>query len=211
LKVPLPAGADRVALLFDGAELDALQASASAPSVEITSPAEDGTLDGQSSITWTGSDSDGGDITYTVLYSPDGGDNWLPIEVDATTPSFSFDAAELQPSTDALFRVLASDGLNTTEETVGPLTIASPYIWGDIDCGGTVGIGDAINVARFTIGIVFQAPQGCPTLGQDAAGDIWGDVDCGGTVNIGDAINIARFTIGFVLNPPAGCRTIGEA
>jgi hypothetical protein len=208
--IPLPPGTNRIALMKGPLELAAIEASASAPSLDITSPSNGDNWNGEQVVTWSASDGDGDPLTYAAMYSPDGGDTWYPLQVDSANPEFTIDTTELEAGTNVLFRVLASDGLNTTEDTVGPITIASPHIWGDVDCGGTINIGDAINVARFTIGLVLQAPQGCPTLGQDAGGDLWGDVDCGGAVNIGDAINIARFTIGIVLPAPGGCRTIGQ-
>jgi hypothetical protein len=214
LKVPLPAGATRIALTFGGTELDALEASASAPSLEITSPAENGTLTGGSSVTWSGSDSDGGGITYTVLYSPDGGDTWLPIEVDTTASSSSFDTSELQATSDGMFRVLASDGLNTTAETVGPVTIGTPFSWGDIDCSGAVNPVDGLKLLRFDAGLSVDAPDECTDIGADIefGGEtrVQGDVDCSGSANPVDGLKILRFDGGLAVDKPPSCPDIGS-
>jgi hypothetical protein len=36
--------------------------------------------------------------------------------------------------------------------------------WGDVDCSGALGLGDAIAIARFLVGIVPNV-AGCPVLG----------------------------------------------
>lgn len=207
VRVPLPAGATRVALTFDDAELDALESSPNAPTIDIADPGDD-PLTGPQTITWTGADADGGPVRYAVMFTPNKGINWYPLDIDTTETSFSFDTADFAAG-GAEVRVFASDGFNTTSQKV-ELVFGLANKWGDSNCDGKVNIGDAINVQRFLVGIVLPAPEGCPTIGQDAGGHLWQDVNCDGKVNIGDAINLQRFLIGFVLDPPEGCPTIGQ-
>ena len=121
LKVPFAAGTTRVALVRDNRELATLTASPNAPTLNITSPRAGDTWQGQQTITWTGADADGGALTYTVLYTPDGGKSWYPIELDTTNPQLALSTAEIASGDQIYFRVLASDGLNTTKAEVGPI------------------------------------------------------------------------------------------
>ena len=129
LRVPYPAGATRASLRRGEVELAARAASASAPTVTITRPAAGEVWDGTRSVAWQGSDADGDALTYTVLYSGDGGTKWLPIETNTTSTEFAFDTAEIASGDRVHFRVLASDGFRTGEASVGPLTVvAAPII-----------------------------------------------------------------------------------
>ena len=129
LRVALPAGATRVALRRGETELASRTASANAPTVTITSPGAGETWDGNRTIRWQGADADGDALTYAVLYSPDGGTRWLPIEMNTTSTEFAFDTREIASGGQILFRLLASDGFRTTEATAGPLTVvAAPLI-----------------------------------------------------------------------------------
>ena len=129
LRIPLPAGATRVSLRRGEIEIASRSASANPPTVTITSPAAGATWEGQRAVTWSGSDPDGDSLTYAVLYSPDGGTRWLPIETNTDAPEFRFDTAEIRSGDQIRFRVLASDGFRTAEATTGSLTVvAAPRI-----------------------------------------------------------------------------------
>ena len=123
--LPHQAGATRIALLDGGAELASLDGGANSPILAITSPAAGDTLDSSTPLTvgWTASDTDGDSVIFTALYSPDGGASWLPLGVDIVESSFTFNAAEIQGGENVLFRVLASDGFHTSEQTIGPVNV----------------------------------------------------------------------------------------
>jgi hypothetical protein len=217
LKVPLPAGATRVALMAGSTELASLQASASAPSLQITSPASGDHWQGSRTVTWSASDGDGDPLTYAVLYSPDGGNTWLPIDVDGTAPQFSLDTGSLDASANGMFRVIASDGLNSTEVTVDNVQVGElgqDRVWADVDCSGGVAIGDAQKIARSAIGLPVNQTPPCPAIGADITVDgnpgKWADVDCNGGVAIGDAQKIARSAIGLAVNQTPPCPVIGH-
>ena len=76
---------------------------------------------GQLEMTWTGSGSV--PLTYTLLYSSDGGSTWSPIDTDVTDNSYTVDTTFITGGSKVMFRVQASDGLNNATDTVGPLTI----------------------------------------------------------------------------------------
>ena len=84
-----------------------------APKVMIISPSNGGTLTGNVIVKWQASDADGGNLTYFVLYSPDAGRSWQTIASDIKDTQLTVQMAELPGSSRALFRVIATDGVNT--------------------------------------------------------------------------------------------------
>ncbi|MDO8615094.1 MAG: hypothetical protein Q7T33_05095 [Dehalococcoidia bacterium] len=44
-------------------------------------------------------------------------------------------------------------------------TPAAPLAFGDLDCGGSLGIGDAQKLARSLIGLAVTQGEGCPEIG----------------------------------------------
>ncbi len=75
----------------------------------------DQSMTGKQLVSWQGSDADGDSLTYSVWYSTDGGEKWLPLQVGLTEPSLEVDFDNLPGSNEAMIRVLGSDGVNTTE------------------------------------------------------------------------------------------------
>jgi hypothetical protein len=127
---PIPAGTSRVALITDGKELASLTAGSSTPSLTITSPQTGETWSGgERTITWSASDPDNRSMVFTVLYSSDGGESWLPMAIDSRQPQFTFDPKEIIGGNKVLFRVLATNGMNSTSADVGPIeVIQSPAL-----------------------------------------------------------------------------------
>ena len=124
LKVPYPAGTTRVSLMREEQELASLSASSGAPTVSITAPqAGERWSGGQLTITWSASHPEGNPLTYAVLYSPDGGRAWAPLELDWPEPQYALDPAQITGGKQVFFRVLATDGLNTAQATVGPIEV----------------------------------------------------------------------------------------
>ena len=132
---------------------------------------------------------------------------WYPIVADSAASEFSLDTSDLQPGNNVLFRVLASDGLNTTDETVGPITVAS-HLSGDVDCSGAVNSIDALKLSRHVAGLSVAQMQPCPAIGT-GDGDIFGDVNCDGSITAVDALFVLRFVAGMPVNLPQGCRPVG--
>jgi hypothetical protein len=84
-----------------------------APQVKIISPTNGGTLSGNVTVKWRASDPDGSNLTYFVLYSPDAGRSWQTVASDIKDTQLTLQMAELPGSSRALFRVIATDGVNT--------------------------------------------------------------------------------------------------
>lgn len=94
-----------------------------------------------------------------------------------------------------------------------PQPTAAPATFGDVDCDGSVRIGDAQKIARRLIGLTISKAAGCPEIGSaapaSAASLVWGDVDCDGQVRIGDAQKLARHLIDLPVSQADDCPPIG--
>jgi hypothetical protein len=206
LRVPLPPGATRLALMHGADELAAMELSTFAPTLAITEPPTGGEWSGEETIAWSASDGDGDPLQYAVMYSPDGGETWLPLAVDTTDAELSLDTSVLAGD-EVLIKVLASDGLNTTVETTGPVTL-SHGLAGDVDCSGGVNSIDALKLSRHVAGLSVAQTEPCPDIGT-GDGDIFGDVNCDGSITAVDALFVLRFVAGMPVNLPQGCRPVG--
>lgn len=114
--VPRPADAAAVAtvaVVRGDVVIGTLRRSANAPAVDILRPAAGSTGRGTIDAAWTGRDADGDALTYTVLFSGDGGQVWLPLRIDGDEPSLALPGDDLPNGPDARLRVVASDGFNT--------------------------------------------------------------------------------------------------
>jgi uncharacterized repeat protein (TIGR01451 family) len=70
---------------------------------------------GQMNISWVGSDANpSANLTYTILYSADGGTNWQTLAVDWPSESYSLDSTPLPASTQGVIEIMASDGFNNS-------------------------------------------------------------------------------------------------
>ena len=120
--------ASQIVFLYNLSEIGRVFASANAPQVQIVQPVggEDWGASGAHTISWQASDADGDPLRFNVQYSDDGGASWTAIDFDlAGATSLSLDSADL-PGGNLLFRVLASDGLNTAEiATTAPVTVGN--------------------------------------------------------------------------------------
>ena len=58
-----------------------------------------------------------------LLYSFDNGTTWLPIVIDLAEPTYTFSPALIQGGDQVHFRVVASDGFNSSEAQEGPITV----------------------------------------------------------------------------------------
>lgn len=124
--VPWVDGTDSVALVHGGDVLDQRSVSANPPTVSIVSPNAEVEWPAGSTQTlkWQGDDVDGGSLSYTVLYSHDGGVNWQTLVTGIPDTSMEINVDAMAGTNDARFRVLATDGINTAYvETPNPISI----------------------------------------------------------------------------------------
>ncbi|WBW96627.1 Ig-like domain-containing protein [Oceanirhabdus sp. W0125-5] len=75
-------------------------------------------------ITWEAENPDGGPLTYTVLYSPDGGVTFNLLATGLTVKSFFWDTSGLPSGDNYVIKVIASDGIEESEDVSDePFTI----------------------------------------------------------------------------------------
>ena len=94
-------------------------ASANAPTVTLTAPAGGSQLPaGPFQVSWTGSDQDGDPLTYSLLYSNDGGATWETLATDLTGSELELNTDQL-PGGSGKLRVVVSDGFLSGQDTSG--------------------------------------------------------------------------------------------
>ena len=167
LALPYDADGTRIGLKRGSNELASLMASASSPALAITSPSTGASLDASTPLTiaWTASDADGDSLAFSALYSPDGGESFLPLGVDIMENSVTFNPAQIEGGENVLFRVLASDGFHTTEQTIGPLNVVQrPAI--AVDVPADLG---AAAVGQLSEGVVAVRSSGTGPLVIESA------------------------------------------
>ncbi len=114
LWLPSRSDAANLELRQGSSVLDRIARSAHAPQVTVTQPQGGESWDGEQSIRWTASDADGDPLQFAVMFSPDGKQSWLALNVDITETEYVVDASELPGTTQGYVRIVATDGLNTT-------------------------------------------------------------------------------------------------
>jgi hypothetical protein len=91
--------------------------SAHAPTVQMLYPNGGETLGPEPvTVQWQATDLDQDPLVYSVLYSADGGQSWQTVATEWITPAIQIPAMGLPGSEKALFRVIASDGVNTGQD-----------------------------------------------------------------------------------------------
>lgn len=121
--VPWTPGTVKIEIRYDGQVVASRSASENAPSVELNAPA-DGTqlVPGPFQVSWTGSDADGDSLTYSLLYSSDAGTSWETLTANVTESAVELDTDQL-PGGSALFRIVASDGFLSGQDTSGAIGV----------------------------------------------------------------------------------------
>lgn len=123
--VPWLDGTAKVILSHQGKVLFSRDVSASPPEVTLTFPVGGETLGDSATVEWKGSDEDEDSLTYDLLYSADGGANWNAVVTRLPGTSYKVDTRMLSGSGAGLFRVIASDGVNTGRDDVdAPVAVA---------------------------------------------------------------------------------------
>lgn len=116
LILPASDGSCELQLTGPGGVLDSRLISANAPDVSLVAPNGGEVWEGLQTATWNASDVDNDPLSFTLLYSGDGGMTWLPVATHVSGNQLEIDTDGLPASTDARLRLLASDGANTTAD-----------------------------------------------------------------------------------------------
>ena len=120
--VPFDPAARFVRLIQDRDVLGEKLISLNPPTVTLEPPVVDAGQ-GLVHLDWQASDPDGDPLSFMIQYSPDNGQNWFTYRVGYRGLSLAFGLAELPGGAQALFRVVASDGILTGSDTSALLNI----------------------------------------------------------------------------------------
>lgn len=99
-------------------ELARVSAGPGQPSVNLLSPAGGGVITADPvPVSWSASDPDNDALSFNVQFSDDGGVSWETVATALTSTSTTIPRDNLPTTEEGLFRVWASDGINTTTDT----------------------------------------------------------------------------------------------
>jgi len=96
-----------------------------APTVRVLRPNGGEQIYGMYEIQWSANDPDGDTLTFTLSYSPNGGQTWTLIASGVTETSYTWDTSMVQVGDNYLIEVGASDeALSAVDQSDAPFTIA---------------------------------------------------------------------------------------
>jgi hypothetical protein len=117
LMVPFDVNTRRIRITHQGKEMAARLVSLNAPTVHVVTPNGSESYGSQMFIKWDAFDPDGDPLLYTVQYSPDLGQSWLALATDFPYKEWTLTNPTLPGSSQALIRVIATDGMNTGSDS----------------------------------------------------------------------------------------------
>jgi hypothetical protein len=181
-----------VAIYHSDQQLAIRSVSAHAPAVTLTAPNGGEVLDGDTiAVAWSASDQDGDSLIFSLDYSPDGGTTWTPLGSDITETAVTLDAASVPGSDQGLFRVIASDGVNTAQDTsdgVFSVPDKDPQVWIVSPADGAVFVpGQAVGLE----GMAVDLETG--SLSESAL--VWRS-DVAGLLGTGELLHVTDLALG---------------
>jgi hypothetical protein len=112
--VPFVAGTVQVDIEYLGNVMTSVKAGLSIPTVGDVTPSGGTLKEDAIRVAWSATDADPEDtLTYEVHFSRDGGANWVIVADNLDEPTAEVDRVNLASTNQGLFRVLATDGINT--------------------------------------------------------------------------------------------------
>ncbi len=115
LAIPWINGTTQVVLLKGTTVLASQNVSANSPVVSFTAPSGPASYPAgtMQTVSWSGSDADGDTLSYSLLYSRNGGSTWELLVTGLAATSYQVDVDAFAGSTNGRFAVVATDGVNT--------------------------------------------------------------------------------------------------
>lgn len=116
----LPAGpeAARVVLKHEGRVIGERRRSPNGPTLVVRNREETTAATDGVTLRWEGTDPDGDDLIYAVLYSADGEFPWRVLSAPRLAPSMEVDLRQLPQGEEPTLRVIARDGFHETDVRV---------------------------------------------------------------------------------------------
>jgi hypothetical protein len=115
-QLPEQAGTAEILLKHGTEVLDTISVSDNAPTVTVLEPNGGEVWSNTHTISWEADDDDDDPLTFSILYTPDDGNTWLPVASGLTESPYEVDSARLPAGDTARVRVIATDGFNTTQD-----------------------------------------------------------------------------------------------
>jgi hypothetical protein len=116
--VPFMDGTTQVDIVGPTGVLKSVSAGAATPSVTVLFPNGGEVLSGSTiTVTWSATDADRDALRFNVQYSRDNGASWEMLAQNISENSVALDANQIGSTTQGLFRVWVSDGINTNSDT----------------------------------------------------------------------------------------------
>ncbi|MBI2653248.1 hypothetical protein HYX02_00405 [Candidatus Woesearchaeota archaeon] len=103
-----------------------INVSQNTPNITITFPTGSEVFDKSFNITWNASDLDNDTIQYAILISSDNGSSLSTIEIDYPNTTLLLNSSNFINSHEYKIKILATDGINTGNDTTGTFTISNP-------------------------------------------------------------------------------------
>jgi|GEM_PF-1305764 len=114
----------RIVIGRGATEIVSRTVSAHLPTVTVTSPNGGEIFTGTTTVSWNAADKNDDRLSFTVLYSPDGGATWNALATGLTASPYAWDVSGLPPGNQYRVKVMATDGFNTGEDVSdGLLTV----------------------------------------------------------------------------------------
>ena len=111
--IPYPDGTYKISIKKGDEVLKEVRRTPNSPTVTIQYPSGGEILDGKCEIKWRGEDLDGDELSYSILYSNDGGKTWIAPAVNLNETSYTLNFSNLPGGDTCLIKVVATDGFNT--------------------------------------------------------------------------------------------------
>jgi hypothetical protein len=167
VRIAFPSGTEAFLIKHQDLLLAEIPVSPNPPDITLLSPngGENWGSNEDQRIIWSGSDPDGDQIKYRVLYSPNGND-WITLAANILSNQLTVDTEGLPGSESARIEVVATDGVNTSfDESDAPFAVSSKAPIAFIKSpeeGASIPFGNAF----YLNGLGYDAEDG--TLGETA-------------------------------------------
>jgi len=123
----------KATVLYNGAELASRTASPNPPAVNIVFPNGGEQLtDDPVVIQWNAQDNDDDSLTYTIMFSSDGGSTWEVLNDNWPEQTYEMPLNDLRKTSEGMIKIIASDGFyasSDTSDAVFWVPNSRPHIW----------------------------------------------------------------------------------
>lgn len=114
--IPYIPSTAQIVITHNGVPMAIKTVSANPPQVTLAAPADSGPFSGPVAIQWSGADADNDALSYTLLYSSNGGLSWEPVAGGLEATAYTWDTTGLPDGEQYVIKIIATDGFNTGEE-----------------------------------------------------------------------------------------------